>query len=206
MTDDSNSNARCIKAVELTIRFVVTCAVPLAFLLFAVCMFFERGYKPALDVGLLILLLYFIVAYRNVGRGNKTSIIIAGLAGYTAANAVAAVYSNDAGDSSMEFNPATGLMMIGDFDTAGNFYGCGTMAGETSGDDASWFDDNHLSFNPANGLLMVNDAIDIHGNAFGNNSMDDLMDYNSSTIDDSITHTSFDDSFNCGTFDDDWNK
>lgn len=207
MSDDSDSNARCRKAIELTIRFVATCAVPLAFLLFAVCMFFERGYKPGLDVGLAIVVVYFSVAYRHYGRGNRTSLIVAGLAGLTAANPAAAAYgSNNAADSSMDFNPATGLMMIGDFDTAGNFYGFGQIAGGMSGDDASMFDDNHLSFNPANGLPMIDDMTDIHGNMAGTNSIDEMMDYSSATFDDSFTHTSFDDSFNSSSFDDDWNK
>lgn len=143
MSDDSDSNARCLKALELTIRFVLTCAVPLAFLLVAVCMFFERGYKPGLDVGLAIVVVYFSVAYRHYGRGNRTSLIVAGLAGLTKANPAAAMYnSNDASDSSMDFNPATGLMMIGDFDMKGNLYGFGSISEGVFDDDSSQSDDN----------------------------------------------------------------
>jgi hypothetical protein len=204
MSDDSDSNARCRKAIELTIRFVVTCAVPLAFLLFAVCMFFERGYKPGLDVGLAIVVVYFSVAYRHSGCGNRASLIVSGLAGLTIASPAAAMYiSNDACDSGMGFNPATGLMMLGDFDTSGNLYGLGTISGGGGSDDASMFDDNHHSFNPVNGLPMLDDAIDIHGNIFGTASVDDVFDHSSSTFDDSITHCLFDDSSSYCAFDND---
>jgi hypothetical protein len=214
MLVESDSNARCLQAIELTIRFVLTCFVPLGFLLLGVCLLFEKGYKPGVNIGLAIVVLYFTVAYRHCGRGNRAALIVAGLAGLTAANAAAAVYSsNDAGDSSMDFNPATGLMMIGDFDTKGNLYGFGTISGGISGADASMFDDNismfddnHHRFNPVNGLPMVDDVTDIHGNMFGTNSVDEPFDYSSSIFDDSITYGSFDDSFNSGTIDDGWNK
>ena len=143
MSDYSASNARCLKAIELTIRFVLTCAVPLAFLLVAVCMFFERGYKPGLDVGLAIAVLYFTVAYHNFGRGSRVSLVVAGLAGLNATNPAAATYSsNDVGDSNMDFNPTTGLMMIGDFDTKGNLYGFGSISEGMFDHDSSQSDDD----------------------------------------------------------------
>lgn len=213
MMDDSDSDARCLKAVELTLRFAVTCFLPLAFLGIGICLVLERGYRPGVDAVLIIMVFYFAIAHRNVHRDNKTSLIIAGLAGLTTGkgagrynvNTVAGRYSaNDEDDWSPAFNPATGLMMVGAADTEGNSYG--TSSDWTSDDDASRFDDNHYSFNPANGLPMMDDVTDIHGNTFGTNSADDIFDHSSSTFDDSITHSSFDDSFNCGTFDDDWNK
>lgn len=215
MSDDSDSNVRCLKAIELTLRFVVTCFLPLAFLGIGICLVFERKYRPGVDAVLIIMVFYFAIAYRNVHRDNRTSLIIAGLAGLTTGkyagrynvNAVAGRYrANDEDDWSPAFNPATGLMMVGAVDTAGNSYGSDAFSDWASDDGASMFDDNHNIFNPANGLPMIDDATDIHGNIFGTNSMDDQMDYSSSTFDDSFTHTSFDESFNSSSFDDDWNK
>jgi hypothetical protein len=140
MSYDSDSDARCLKAIELTIRFVLTCFVPLAFFLLAICLMFGKGVEPGVNVGLAIVVLYFTVAYHHYGRNNKASLVVAGLAGLTAAKAAiaaAALYShNDVGDSSMDFNPATGLMMMGDFDTKGNLYGFGTISDGMSNDDA----------------------------------------------------------------------
>jgi hypothetical protein len=143
------------------------------------------------------------VAYRNVGRGNKTALVIAGLAGLTAANVAAEGYSaNGASESSPAFNPTTGLMM-GEGDMMGQTFGGDINSGVMSGDDTQTFGDNDCSFNPANGLPMMDDVTDIHGNMVGTNSVDDLMACSSLTFDDSIAHTSFDDSFNNSTFDDD---
>jgi hypothetical protein len=143
MPDYSDSNARCLTAIELTIRFVLTCFVQLGFLLLGICLLFEKGYKPGVSIGLAIVVMYFAVAYRHYGRGNRASLIVAGLAGLTAANPVVAKGSSDEDDSNMDFNPATGLMMLGDFDTRGNLYGFGSISEVTSGDDASLFDDDH---------------------------------------------------------------
>lgn len=215
MSDDSDSNVRCFKAIELTLRFVVTCFLPLAFLGFGICLVFERGYRPGVDAMLITIVLYFAVAYRNVHRSNKTSSIIAGLAGLTKGevaggynvNAVARRCSADDEDDWLPaFNPATGLMMVGALDSAGNSFGFSGTSDWTSDDDASGFDGNHHSFNPANGLPMMDDVTDIHGNTFGTNFADDIFDHSSSTFDDSVTHSLFDDSFNSGSFDDDWNK
>lgn len=215
MSDDSDSNVRCFKAIELTLRFVVTCFLPLAFLGFGICLVFERGYRPGVDAMLIIMVFYFAIAYRNVHRDNKTSLIIAGLAGLTTGkgagrynvSAVAGRCSADDEDDWIpSINPATGLMMVGALDSAGNSFGSSGTPDWTSDGGASGFDGNHHSFNPANGLPMMDDVIDIHCNMFGTNSMDDLFDHSSSTFDDSFTHSSFDDSFNSSFFDDDWNK
>lgn len=215
MNDESDSNVRCLKAIELTLRFFITCFLPLAFLSFGICLVFERGYRPGVDAMMITIVLYFAIAYRNVHRDNKTASIIAGLAGLTKGkvagrsneNAVAGRCSaDDEDDLTPAINPATGLMMVGALDTAGNSFGSGGTSDWTSDDDASGFDDNHHSFNPANGLPMVDDVTDIHGNIFCTTSMDDQMDYSNSTFDDSFTLTSFDDSFNSSSFDDDWNK
>lgn len=215
MSDDSDSNVRCLKAIELTLRFVVTCSLPLAFLGMGICLVFERGYRPGVDAVLIIMLFYFAIAYRNVHRENRTSLIIAGLAGLTTgksagrynADAVAGRYSaNDEDDWSPTINPATGLMMVGTLDTAGNSFGSGGTSDWTSDDDASGFDDNHHSSNPANGLPMLDDSTDVHGNMYCTNSVDDLFDHSSSAFDDNSTHSSFDDTFYSCTFDDDWNK
>lgn len=204
MSYDPDSDARCLKAVELTVRFVLTCFVQLGFLMFGVCLLFSKGYEPGLNVGLVIVVTYFIVAYNFYGRSERVSSIIAGLAGLTAARPAAGVYrGSDGGESNMDVNPATGLMMLGDFDTSGNLYGLGTISSGGGSDDDSMFDDNHNSFNPANGLPMMDDSTDIHGNMFGTTSMDDHMDYGSSTFDDSITHCSFDDNSSYCTFDND---
>jgi hypothetical protein len=203
----ADSNARCIRAVELTFRFLLTCFWPLGFLLVAVCLLFEKGYKPGLNTFVAIVCVYFTVAHNCYGRNKKASQIIDGLSGLHVRTALAGgCGAHDDVCSNPAFNPATGLMMMGDFDTNGNLYGFGTISGGISGEDASMFDDNHHSFNPANGLPMLDDSIDVHGNMYCTNSMDDLMDYSSSIFDDSITHSSFDDSFNSGSFDDDWNK
>ena len=221
MIHDSDSDTRCLKAVELTVRFVVTCAVPLAFLLFVVCMCFGREYEPGVNVGMAIVVLYFVVAYHNVHRNNKILLIIAELAGLTTIKTVGSFNANanagagagaegfnssDADDSGSAINPATGLMMIGGFDTAVNTYGSGTISGGFSNDDISMFGDNHHSFNQANGLPMMDDVTDIHGNIFGTTSVDDVFDHSSSTFDDSVTHSLFDDSLNSSSLDDDWNK
>lgn len=207
MSGDSDSNARCLKAVELTFRFVLTCFVQLGALLFVVCLAFGKGRDPGVGAGMAIVIAYFTVAYHQYGRGNRASHIVAGLAGLTPSNPAATVYrSNDAGGSCPGFNPATGLMMMGDFDTSGNLYGLGNISGGGGSDDAPMFDEHHHSFNPANGLPMLDDSTDVHGNMYCTNSVDDLFDHSSSTFDDNITHSSFDDSFNSSFFDDDWNK
>lgn len=144
MPDYSDSNVRCLTAIELTIRFVLTCFVQIGFLLLGICLLFEKGYKPGVSIGLAIVVVYFVVAYRHYGRGNRASLIVARLAGLTVDNPAAAIYScSDADDSNMDFNPATGLMMIGDFDTNGNFYGFGTISDGMSNNDSSMFDDDH---------------------------------------------------------------
>lgn len=215
MSDESDSDVRCLKAIELTLRFIVTCFLPLAFLSFGICLVFERGYRPGVDAMLITIVLYFAIAYRNVHRDNKTSSIIAGLAGLTTgkvagrynANAVAGrCGADDEDDWLPAFNPATGLMMVGALDSAGNSFGSGGSSDRTSDDEAFGFDESHHTFNPANGLPMVNEVTDIHGDTFGTNSSDDIFDHSSSSFDDSFTHTSFDDSFNSSSFDDDWNK
>lgn len=207
MSKNSDSNARCLKAIELTFRFVLTCFVPLGFLLLAVCLLFEKGYRPGLNVALVIVVTYFIVAHNFYGRSDRVSWIIGGLAGLTGASPAAEVNGgNDAGESNMDFNPATGLMMLGDFDTSGNLYGFGTISGGSSSDDISMSNDYNHSFNPANGLPMIDDATDIHGNMFCTNSADDLMHHGGSMFDDSLAHTSLGNGFNTGPFDDDWNK
>lgn len=137
MSENSHSNARCLKAVELTFRFVLTCFVPLGLLLLGVCLLLEKGCRPGVSIGIAMVVLYFAVAYRQYGRDNKASRIVAALAGITAANAAAgACWHEDASASDLEFNPATGLMMMGDFDTKGNLYGFGAISDGMSNGDA----------------------------------------------------------------------
>lgn len=86
--------------------------------------------------------------------------------------------------SSSTFNPATGLLMVGALDIAGNLYG------------SSAHDDTTNSINPANGLPMMG-GVDIEGNAYGTDSH--LFDHaGTSSFDDlfsSSSSSSFDDSF-----------
>lgn len=123
MSNDSDSNARCIKAVELTFRFVFVCIKPLAFFLFAVSML-GNGYKDGAFAGMVIVVVYFVVAFRQYGRGNNASFIVAGLAGLTAVSA-ADYFGGDVDDED-DFplvNPSTGLTMtggIGGVDAGGN--------------------------------------------------------------------------------------
>ena len=124
MSNELDSDARCLKAIELTFRFGLTCFVPLAFLLVGICLLFGEGYKLGMNTGFAIVVVYFIVAYRHVGRGNKTSLVIARLAGLTIAKAAAeGDCANDAGDDALlfEFNPANGMPMFNDMvDIQGN--------------------------------------------------------------------------------------
>jgi hypothetical protein len=203
MRDDAGSDARCLKAIELTIRFVLRNFVLLGLFLFVTFLLFGMGREEGIAVGVLIVALYFAVAYRHYGRGNKASLIIAGLAGLTAANAAAAVYSNDGDDdASPAFNPATGLMMMGGVDAMGNPYGIDMNSGQMSGDDISMFDDNSHSVNPATGLPMMDNIVDTMGNPLGIdlNHHDDYVsisdDCNSASIFD--TNSTFDTS---STFD-----
>lgn len=137
MSSDSDSNTRCVKAITLTIRFVITCFLPLGLLLLGVCLLLETGYRLGLNIGIAMVVVYFAVAYRQYGRNNKASRIVAALAGITAANVAAgACWHEDASASDLEFNPATGLMMMGDFDTKGNLYGFGSISDGMSNDDA----------------------------------------------------------------------
>lgn len=144
MSEKLDSNARCLKAVELTFRFVLTCFVPLGLLLLGICLLLETGYKLGLNIGIAIVVLYFTVAYRQFGRGNKASRTVAALAGITAASAAAgACWHEGASDSGVEFNPATGLMMLGYFDTQGNAYGFGELGGASDDVGGITDDDQH---------------------------------------------------------------
>jgi hypothetical protein len=196
----ADSDARCIKAFELTFRFLLLNLVYLFFLLFAVCVVF-KGYWPGVYVGYLIVFSYFTVAYNCYGRGNKASLIIAALAGLTVAGTgtAAAVYrvSDDEDDSESDF--ATGFVTAG-FDAMGSQIGVDMNSDMMSSSDASMSDDFHHSFNTANGLPMINDMVDIHGNIFGTTSMDDMMNSSTSAFDDGFSHSS-DDSFSHSSFD-----
>ena len=172
MSKDSDSNARCLKATELTLRFMWNNLVPLGVILCAVCIPFRNGLEPGINVGVAIMVLYFTVAYNFYGRGNRTSAVIAALSGVAAGGASAAMNSaSNSGSSSIEFNPATGLMMFGHVDAMGNPYGIDLAPGGAYCDDTSISDDDHFSFNPANGLPMFDNLTDMHGNIFGTNSM-----------------------------------
>ena len=202
MSKDSDSNARCLKATELTLRFFWTNLVPLGFLLCAVCILFGNGVEPGINVGVAIMVLYFVVAYNFYGRENRISAVIAALSGVASGGAAAAMNSaNNSGSSSIVFNPATGLMMLGPVDTKGNPYGVDLAPHATFHDDSYESDDDFYSINPANGLPMLNDMIDIQGNPFGSSS-DDYTDH-STAFDDCTTDTSFDDGYSSCTFGDD---
>lgn len=202
---DAESNARCIEAVKLTIRFVLLNCIQLAMLLFAICLVFRKGYEPGVDAGLAIVVVYFTVAYKQYGRGNKASLIIAGLAGLTAAGTAAAVGSINRGEWDSESDSEAGFMTAG-FDAMGSPSGVDIDSGMMSSSDASMSDDFHHSVNPANCLPMINDVVDIHGNMFGTTVVDDMMNSSNSSSEDSFSHSSFDSSFHSHTFDDDWNK
>jgi hypothetical protein len=82
--------------------------------------------------------------------------ILPGAAGFLAAGTIPTGYSNlDFGAA--DFSPATGLPMIGAFDTAGNAFGFGG-----------------IDFNPANGMPMIGGigGLDSFGNPFGSNMND----------------------------------
>jgi hypothetical protein len=201
---DAESNARCIEAVKLTIRFVLLNCIQLGLLLLGICIFFGEGLDPGINFGLAIVVLYFTVAYKQYGRGNRASLIIAGLAGLAAAGTAAAVSSiNDEWDSESDFG--AGFMMAG-FDGMGNPIGVDMNSGMMSSSDSSMSDDFHHSVNPANCLPMIDDVVDIHGNMFGTTFVDDMMNSSTSSCDDSFSHSSFDSGFHSHTFDDDWNK
>lgn len=145
MLENSDSNARCIKAVELTFRFVLTCFVPLGLLVLGVCLLLESGYRLGLNIGIAAVVVYFAVAYLHFGRDNKASRIVAALAGITAAGAAVGPFLyEDASASDLEFNPATGLMMLGHFDTRGNAYGFGEPAGASDDGGGIADDDQHI--------------------------------------------------------------
>jgi hypothetical protein len=202
---DAESNARCIEAVKLTIRFVLLNCIQLGLFLLGICIFFGKGLDPGINVGLVIVVLYFTVAYKQYGRGNKASLIIAGLAGLTAAGTVAAVSSINDGEWDSDSDSGAGFMTAG-FDAMGSPGGVDMNSDIMSSSDASMSNDFHHSVNPANCLPMINDVVDIHGNMFGTTSVDDMMSSNTSSFDDSFSHSSFDNSFHSHTFDDDWNK
>lgn len=203
MVPVEDSDARCINAIELTARFVLTCFLPLAVLLFVVCLLFEKGYKLGVNAGLLIALVYFVASYRCYGRSDKFSLVIAGQAGLTQANSIAAVHRAQGVDENLAFNPATGLMMVGDFDTMGNSYGFGITSDDTPGWDSPPDDYNHHAINPASGLPMVDDVLDVHGNVFGSLSADESASYGSFGADDSLALSAFDDAFYNRLLDDD---
>jgi hypothetical protein len=211
----ADSDARCIKAIELTVRFVLLHLAHLALLFLAICVLLKNGCELGADAEFLIVVSYFTVAYKQYGRGNRASSIIAGLAGLTAAgtaagtaaSTAAAVYSVSDDEEDSESDSATGFGMAG-FDAMGNLNGVDMSAGVMS-----LSDDFHHNFNTANGLPMINDAVDIHGNIFGTTFMDDMMNSSTSAFDDtfshssddSFSHSSFDSSFSFSSgFDDDW--
>lgn len=184
---EAESDARCIEAVKLTIRFVWVNFIPLAMLLLAICIVFGKGYEPGVDVGLMIVFVYFTVAYKQYGRGNRASLIIAGLAGLAVAGTAAAGSAITRGEWDSESESDAGFTTPG-FDTMGNLNDVNLNLGMTPSSDTFISDDLHSSVNPANCLPMLNDVVDIHGNMFGTTFLDDTM--NSST----------------SLFDDDWNK
>lgn len=202
---DAESNARCIEAVKLTIRFVLLNCIQLGMFLLGICAFFGKGLDPGINVGFAIVVLYFTVAYKFYGRGNRASLIIAGLAGVTATGAAAAIYSTNDGEWDSESSSSSGFVMAG-LDAIGNPSGVDMNSEMMSGSDVSMSDDFHHSVNPANLLPMINDAVDIHGNMFGTTSVDDMMNSSTSSFEDSFSHNSFDSSFHSHAFDDDWNK
>jgi hypothetical protein len=207
----ADSDARCIKAIELTVRFVLVNLAQLCLLFIAICVLFKIECEAGADAMFLIVVSYFTVAYNCYGRYNGVSLIIAALAGLTVAGTgtAAAVYrvNDDEDDSESDF--AAGFVTAG-FDAMGNLNGFDMNAGVMS-----MSDDFHHSFNTANGLPMINDAVDIHGNIFGTTFMDDMMNSSTSAFDDTFSHSSddsfsqssFDSSFSCSSgFDDDWNN
>lgn len=203
---DADSNARCIEAVKLTIRFVLLNCIQLGMLLLAICAFFGKGLDPGINVGLAIVVLYFTVAYKCYGRGNRVSLIIAGLAGVTATGAAAAMYSTNDGEWDSESSSSTEFVMAG-LDAMGSAGGVDMHSDMMSGSDVSMSGDFHHSVNPANLLPMINDVVDIHGNMFGTTFVDDMMNCSTSSFDDSFSHSSFDSSSSfSSSFDDDWNK
>lgn len=202
---DAESNARFIEAVKLTVRFVLINCIQLGIFLVAICAFFGKGLDPGINIGLAIVVLYFTVAYKCYGRGNRASFIISRLAGLTAASAAAAMYITNDDEGDLELSSATGYVMPG-LDAMVNPNGIDTSSDMMSSSDASMSDDFHHSVNPANGLPMINDVLDIHGNMWGSTSMDDMMNSSASTSDDCFSHSSSDSSFSCSSFDDDWNK
>lgn len=202
---DAESNARCIEAVKLTIRFVLLNCIQLGMFLLGVCAFFGKGLDPGIDVGLAIVVLYFTVAYKCYGRGNRASLIIAGLAGVTAAGAAAAMYSTNDVEWDSESSSSAAFSMAG-LDAMGSPIGVDMNSDMMSSSDVSMSDDFHHSVNPANLLPMINDVVDIDGNMFGTTSVDDMMNSGTSSFEDSFSHSSFDSSFHSHTFDDDWNK
>ena len=76
MQNDSDSNARCIKAIELTFRFVLRNPLALAFFFFVSLFLFGKKSEPAVAVVILIVFLYFMVAYHYFGRGTKRQRLI----------------------------------------------------------------------------------------------------------------------------------
>lgn len=199
MSKVSDSNARCLKATELTLRFFWRNLVPLGFLLCAVCILFGNGVEPGINVGVAIMVVYFIVAYNFYGRENRISAVIAALSGVASGGASAAMNSaSNSGSSGIEFNSATGLMICGHVDAKGSPYGTDPAPGTTFHDDSYDSDDDFYSVNPANGLPMLNSMIDIQGNPFGSSS-DDYIDH-SSAFDDCTTDAFVDDGYNSCTF------
>jgi hypothetical protein len=116
---DAESNARCIEAVKLTVRFVLINCIQLGLFLLGICAFSGKGLDPGINVGLAILVFYFAVAYKCYGRGNRASLIIAGLAGVTAASAAAAMYITNDDEEDSESSSLTGVVMPG-LDAMGN--------------------------------------------------------------------------------------
>lgn len=203
---DAESNARCIEAVKLTIRFVLLNCIQLGIFLLGICIIFGEGLDPGINVGLMIVVLYFTVAYKCYGRRNRASLIIAALAGVTATGAAAAMYSTNDGEWDSESSSSTEFVMAG-LDAMGSPGGVDMYSDMMSGSDVSMSDDFHHSVNPANLLPMINDVVDIHGNMFGTTFVDDMMNSSTSSFDDSFSHSSFDSSSSfSSTFDDDWNK
>jgi hypothetical protein len=203
---EAESNARCIEAVKLTIRFVLLNCIQLGMFLLGICAFFGKGLDPGINVGLAIVVLYFTVAYKCYGRGNRASLIIAGLAGVTATGAAAAMYSTNDGEWDSESSSSTEFMMAG-LDAMGSPGGVDMHSDMMSGSDVPMSDDFHHSVNPANLLPMINDVVDIHGNMFGTTFVDDMLNSSTSSFDDSFSHSSFDSSSSfSSSSDDDWNK
>lgn len=206
MLNAEDSDARCLRAAALTLRFLVTGFLPLGLLLAGACLLSGKSHDTGVNMGVAVLVAYFTAAHNLYGRSRAVAQVIAGLACLGTQNAAtggqAAAFGialNLPSDFTMANSARTAAIPVG-----GMVYAV-TEAGDCSLlSDHDDDDDDGYWVNPGTGLPMMNSVVDVHGNIFGTCPADDVVHQDFSTHDDIAACSPSDDMHGTGMCEDDW--